>query len=150
MSYAVTALVPRQFVEKSDVVGARWGNEVRVLSRPGTEAGANLAEGPVAEGWVVAGWAGVAVSLLALFVLTIMVARILGSNSIFLAVLGLALTSQPYLFERGALAAAEGIGKGLQVAVVAGLVLAFLRLETAEVAVTRATGRMLDEAPARG
>ncbi|WKN48028.1 hypothetical protein [Nocardioides sp. Arc9.136] len=126
VTQALRSLLPRQVLgDKAALAGDAWGREVRTLSLPG-DPGASLAQGPTAEGWVLGGYTGVLVEVLVMLALTILVARWLQSSKLFLMLLGVAMTSQPFLFERAVLGSFEGLGKGLQVTLVGLLVMGLL------------------------
>lgn len=132
-----TSLVPQFLLsDPKPLAGAQWGEEVRRISL-NYAPGANLAEGVFSEGWVIAGWYGVVAGPILLALAVLFTAWCLTSGVTFLAFLGLALTSVPLLFERGVLAFGEGVGKGLQVALIAAVLLWILRLETPEVKARR-------------
>lgn len=122
------SLVP-QFLLSSpkEFAGVLWGTQVRPISLPG-KAGANLAEGTFAEGWVIGGWDGVIVESFMLVAVVALVAWLLTRRHLYGMFLGLAVTSQPLIFERGMLGIGEGFGKGLQIALVASLAIWFLQL----------------------
>ena len=137
----LTSLIPQFLVaDVKPLAGYQWGAEVRVQSL-NVSAGANLAEGVFSEGWVIFGWSGVVVGSILLALATWATAGFLTSRHHFAVFLGLALTSAPLLFERGVLGIGEGLGKGLQVALIATLLVLFLRLRipSREAATSRAT-----------
>lgn len=118
-----TSLVPQGLLmEPKPLVGAQWGFEVRRQSL-NVEPGANLAEGPFAEGWVIGGVSGVLIATLAFAGVTVLVAWLLNSTNVFAAAVGVGMTTVPILFERGVLAAGEALGKSLQWALIAAVVL---------------------------
>lgn len=123
-----SSLVPRFLLPggKSDLAGYRWAAEVRRLSLPGSKPSANLAEGPIAEGYVIAGLIGVVTECSLLALLVVVTVRLLQSSARYGALLGLAITSQPLLFERGLLGIGEGIGKGFEIALAASVTLSGL------------------------
>ncbi|WHE35757.1 hypothetical protein [Microbacterium sp. BDGP8] len=126
----LTSLLPQFLLpDAKPLAGAQWGEEVRRMSLNVTP-GAALAEGPFAEGWVIAGWPGVAFGASFMALAVIVIAALLTARNTAAALLGLAMTSAPLLFERGVLAFGEGLGKGLQTTIVAGAVLFLLRMKT--------------------
>lgn len=126
--YALQAFVPQQLTgsDKGENIGRLWGAEVSSISNPAASGQTYLAQNPAAEGWVIAGWPGVIVECLLVGAIVILVAAFLHSRSPFLAMWGLAATSQPYIFERGVLGVSAGLGKSLQVAIVSFLVISIL------------------------
>jgi hypothetical protein len=123
-----TSLVPQFLLtDTKELAGAQWGQEVRRMSL-NVDPGAALAEGPFSEGWVIGGVPGVVFGALFLAAAVVLVAAFLTSHHTPLVLMGLALTSAPLVFERGALGFGEGMGKGLQTTLVAGVVLFVLRL----------------------
>lgn len=132
LTIVLQAFVPQQIsgVDKGVNIGRLWGSEVSKLSNPAVTGETFLAQNPAAEGWVISGWTGVIVECLIVAVVVIGVAYFLHSQVRYLALLGLAMTSQPYIFERGVLGIAEGAGKSLQIALIATVVIAVFRRRT--------------------
>ncbi|HEY3438844.1 MAG TPA: hypothetical protein VGK35_14260 [Actinotalea sp.] len=126
---AAAALVPSQLqLDKGDNTGALWAVEVRAVTVPGSNTGVHLAEGPIAEGYVIGGLQGVILESLLLLALTALVAWRLTRGGRFGVLFALAMTCQPFLFERGVLGAAEGLGKALQVSAVAVVLVSIVSL----------------------
>jgi hypothetical protein len=120
------APIPRQLLgTKFQSAGTLWGTDIRPQAGL-SQSSASLAEGPVAEGWVLAGWLGIGIEIMVLAAVIILVARLYQSRTTFGIALGVAMTAHPYIFERGALGISEGIGKSLQLAVLATLALMLL------------------------
>ena len=103
--------------------GALWAVEVRGQTVADSNTGVHLAEGPIAEGYVISGRVGIVVESLAMSLATALVAFCLRSPRPLLTSLGILMLSQPYLFERGVLGLSEGLGKGIQAATIAWLLL---------------------------
>lgn len=141
LSYALQAFIPQQLsgIDKGENVGRLWGSEVSRLSRPDVTGQTFLAQNPAAEGWVIGGWTGTIAECLIVAAVVILTARFLHSKFMLPALLGLAVTSQPYIFERGALGIAEGFGKGIQVALLAAAIIMFTRLKSVDGATTSGT-----------
>jgi hypothetical protein len=115
------AFVPRPVnPAKAGTAGERWAVEVRNASKP-TRPGVSLAEGMVAEGYALAGPAGVVVECLLLALITVAGARALAVGGTVVFSLGCSLVFLPTLQERGLLGVAEVLAKGVQVALVVGL-----------------------------
>jgi hypothetical protein len=107
--------------------GVVWTRDLRAASNPHQYLDLSLAEGPVAEGLVVGGRAGAIVASVVMMIALLMASRGVASSSIFVrCICGLLLFSTT-LFERGPLALAEGIGEGVQFAVVASGIVLLLR-----------------------
>jgi len=131
ISQFLRSFVPQFLLaDPKPLAGAQWGEVVRRMS-VNTGAGANLAEGTFAEGWVLGGYAGVIIESVLLAIALLFVAWCLSRGSLYWRVLGLAMTSAPFLFERGMLGIGEGTGKSIQVALLAAVVLTVLGLVSA-------------------
>ena len=129
----LTSLVPQQMLrDKGANIGIRWANEVRAYSVPNSNTGVHLAEGPIAEGYLLGGSVGIIIESVVLALVALLVLRCLCRESRYLRLLGLAITTQPTLFERGLLGVGEGIGKSVQVALIGTCVLAVASRLTAQ------------------
>lgn len=126
ISYALNSFVPQQLLgtAKGDNIGRLWGQRVSAVSDERVTGQTYLAQNPAAEGWAISGWSGVIVECVLAACIVILAAWLLHSQFRYLAMLGLAVTSQPYIFERGILGISEGFGKGVQIALVATVVVA--------------------------
>lgn len=122
------SLIPQQLLfDKGDNIGARWATEVRAYSVQSSNTGVHLAEGPIAEGYVLGGVWGIILESLVLALVCVGVCTLFVSRSSTLRLLAVALTTQPVLFERGLLGLGEGLGKAIQVTVIAGALLAYFK-----------------------
>ena len=152
LTYGFNALLPQQLTgEKGDLIGRQWGSEVASQSNPAVSGDTYLAQSPAAEGWVIGGWAGLLIECALAAIVVFLIARAICSQHPFFAFLGLAMTSQPFIFERGMLGTMEGVGKGLQIALLATVVaLVFVapRDYAAERERREALLKQRDEAPA--
>lgn len=110
------SLLPSVLVGERENVGRKWANEVRAITVANSNTGVHLAEGPIAEGYILGGMLGVVVEVALISLATFLVAQGLSSRRCLLRALSVFMMTQPYIFERGVIAAFEALGKGLQVA----------------------------------
>lgn len=134
LTYALNSFIPQQILgaDKGDNVGRLWGQRVSALSDDRVSGQTYLAQNPAAEGWAIAGWMGVIVECFLVAAVVLLVAWLLHSRIRHLALLGVAVTSQPYIFERGLLGISEGFGKGVQIALIATLLIWFIAKNTSK------------------
>lgn len=122
LSEAVTSLVPRQLLPggKGELVGKAWRLEVRSRTLPSPKGSdVSLAQGPAAEGFVIGGYWWIVLESIGTGLVFLLVVRALQSRRIFVISAGLAMLSEPFLFERGLLGVFEGAGRALEVATAA-------------------------------
>ena len=128
------ALIPAQIQpDKPQSTGATWAMEVRGQSLAYADSGVHLAEGPIAEGFVIAGWLGTVIAVALVAGVSWAVAAALRASRVPVVAFGIAMLAQPYLFERGVLGLSEALGKSIQVALLATLMVMVTRA-TREVA----------------
>ncbi|MFJ4654233.1 hypothetical protein ACIP5Y_23445 [Nocardia sp. NPDC088792] len=118
LSHGVASLLPAQVLGSSKMqAGTAWAEQIRGGSVDMSEVSVSLAEGNINEGYVLGGAAGVTVEVIFTFVILLLWAAALSGRRIVPIVLGLALSENPVVFERGILGTFEVIGKYLQAVV---------------------------------
>lgn len=109
--------------DRPEIAGSLWEPGVRAQTLSNLSYSANFSEGTFAEGWAVDGQAGSILENLLLVGFILFAAACFDSRRRFPQLFVVAFTTQPYLFERGMMGIGEGIGKSLELAIIASVVI---------------------------